>query len=32
MFSRQKLDNKEALMANATAERYDCLTMMMDAL
>ena len=32
MLTKLKLDGKEALMTDAIAERYDCLTMMMDAL
>ena len=32
MLTRLKLDGKKALMTNATAEWYDCLTMMMNVL
>ena len=32
MLTKLKLDGKEALMTDAIAEWYDCLTMMTDAL
>ena len=32
MLTRLKLDGKEALMTDAIAERYDCLTRMTSAL